>query len=157
METAAEITIKRLTPKSSAPRDAERRKKHGRTRITNGNQLLPSVSGASLWARLMRDTYLALIDQHLSGMASETQQLICRRIAVLEAELIHLEDRFAVIRAEGGEPDMAHLDLYGRLADRQRRLADPLGWSRTPHDVTPSLSDLLREEHSARQEVDHGG
>ena len=63
-----------------------------------------------------------------------------------------------MIRAAGGEPDPATVDLYGRLADRQRRLADPLGWQRTPRDVTPSLSDLLREDHARHMhEVDHDG
>jgi hypothetical protein len=105
----------------------------------------------------MRDTYAGLL-VHCGGadVVSETQRLIARRISTLEAELVFLEDKFAAIRAAGGEPDMAQLDLYGRLADRQRRLADPLGWSRTPHDVTPTLNDLLREDH-ARHEVDHGG
>ena len=98
METQAEITTERLAPKSVGPRDAERRKRHGRTRISNGNQLLPHIDGRSIWARLLRDTYRALLT-HCGGadMVSETQRLVARRIGVLEAELIHMEDSFAQI------------------------------------------------------------
>jgi hypothetical protein len=56
-------------------------------------------------------------------------------VSVLESELTFLEEKFAQVRAAGGEPDAAALDLYGRLADRQRRLSEPLGWERTPRDI----------------------
>jgi hypothetical protein len=135
-----------------------RRKRYGRSRVGgNRSKLLPTTDGRSVWARIARDCYSALVNVHLAGEASETQQLVARRISTLEAELIFMEDKFAAIRAEGGDPDAMMLDLYGRLADRQRRLSDPLGWQRTPRDLTPSLSDLLREDHPARHEVDHGG
>jgi len=92
----------------------------------------------------MRDTYEALLE-HCGGtdLTSDTQRLACRRVATLEAELIFLEDEFAQKRAEGDEPSSKRLDLYGRLADRQRRLSDPLGWKRTARDVTPRLSDII--------------
>jgi hypothetical protein len=159
MEVQAEITTDGLVAKSAGPRDAERRRRHGRTRISNGNQLLPHIDGRSIWARLLRDTYRALL-VHCGGegMVSEPQRLVARRIGVLEAELVHMEDSFAQVRAAGGEPAPAAVDLYGRLADRQRRLADPLGWQRTPRDVTPTLSELLREDHALHMhKVDHGG
>jgi hypothetical protein len=92
----------------------------------------------------MRDT-LESLQVHCNGRLSETQRLIARRVSTLEAELVFLEDKFAQARAEGGEPSNIDLDLYGRLADRQRRLAEPLGWERQPKDVSPRLSDLLRE------------
>jgi hypothetical protein len=68
---------------------------------------------------------------------------------VLEAELVYLEDKFAQVRADGGEPAAAELDLYGRLADRQRRLADPLGWQRTARDVTPTLAQYIAQKAAA--------
>jgi hypothetical protein len=68
---------------------------------------------------------------------------MARRISTLEAELVFLEDKFAAIRAAEGEPDASTLDLYGRLADRQRRLADPLGWHRTARPIGPSLSTII--------------
>ena len=112
-------------------------KAHGRSRITNGKTLLPTASGCSVWARLMKDTLRSLV-VHCGGadMVSETQKLAARRVSVLEAELIYLEDKFASARQQGEEPDPMTLDLYGRLADRQRRLADPLGWHRAQREVS---------------------
>jgi hypothetical protein len=134
---------------SSANRRAlDRQSSRQRSRIANG-QLLPSTDGRSLWARLMKETLFAL-RQHCGGDLSETQKLMARRVSTLEAELIYLEDKFAKARAENREPDINELDLYGRLADRQRRLAEAaLGWHRTARDVTPSLADILREDGHA--------
>lgn len=70
---------------------------------------------------------------------------MARRVGTLEAELVFIEDKFAAIRAAGGEPDIATLDLYGRLADRQRRLSDPLGWRRMQRDVSPTLAEIATE------------
>ena len=68
----------------------------------------------------------------------------------MEAELVFIEDSFAAIRAAGGEPDANKVDLFGRLADKQRRLADPLGWQRTPRDVTPTLGEIASEIEAAK-------
>jgi hypothetical protein len=131
----------------------EARRKSGRSRIANGSgSLLPTTDGRSLWARIRRDTYRAIVDVHLAGTASETQSLMARRIATLEAELVFIEDKFASIRAAGGEPDFNALDIFGRLADRQRRLADPLGWRRVPRDVTPTLDDIAADIEFQKQQ-----
>ena len=61
---------------------------------------------------------------------------ILHRVSALEAELVHLETSFAEARAAGREPDVAKLALYGALTDRQRRLAEPLGWQRGQRDVS---------------------
>ena len=150
MNAAAEIV-----PKLSAPnRGTIREKSRKRSRIHNGTQFLPTIDGRSIWARLMRETFECLLI-HCGGadVVSETQRLIARRVGTLEAELVFIEDKLASIRAAGGEPDPATVDLYGRLADRQRRLADPLGWSRAQRDVSPSLADIAleieAEKHSA--------
>jgi hypothetical protein len=112
-----------------------------KSRIANGSAVLPSTDGRSLWARLMKET-LQNLQAHCGGEFSETQRLAARRVSTLEAELVYLEDKFAKVRAAGGEPDIAQLDLYGRLSDRQRRLAEAaLGWQRTARDVTPPTLD----------------
>jgi hypothetical protein len=80
------------------------------------------------------------------GEVSETRRLAARRVSVLESELVFLENKFAQLRAAGGEPDMQELDLYGRLADRQRRLSEPLGWNRTARDIT---ANTLFDQHIA--------
>jgi hypothetical protein len=160
MESRAEVASGQVVDTQPARlHTPEARRKSGRSRVVNGGgSMLPSTDGRSLWARIRKDTYRAIV-AHCGGdkQISETQSLMARRVATLEAELLYYEDLFARTRAAGGEPDTITVDLYGRLADRQRRLADPLKWSRTPLDVTPTLSDLLREDHPARHEVDHGG
>jgi hypothetical protein len=109
-----------------------------RSRVTAGLTLLPSIDGRSTWARIMRDTYHAML-AHAGGAdyVSETKRLMARRVAACEAELIHLEDKFALTRAGGGEPNPSDLDIYGRLAGQQRRCLEALGWERTAPDVTP--------------------
>ena len=55
------------------------------------------------------------------------------------------------------------LALYGTLADRQRRLAEPLGWQRTQRDVgTINLAEYVNspdepEEAADEAEPDGGG
>jgi len=95
----------------------------------------------------MRDTYTAILS-HCGGadFISETKRMSARRIAALEAELVHLEDKFARARADGKEPDVTDLDLYGRLANGQRRHLEAVGWDRTQRDVTPTLSKYLESK-----------
>ncbi len=102
----------------------------------------------------MRDVFDAMV-VHLGGsdVVTEPERMTARRAAVLECELIHIEDALARIRAEGGEPDAGQLDLYSRLSNSQRRHLEVLGWAKRPRDITPSLSQYLAnrsaEEESA--------
>lgn len=129
------------------PRDgadiAEPKPTH-RSRLTNGSTFLPTVDGRSLWARLMRDTFAAMVS-HAGGIdhMPDTKRMTARRIAALEAELIHMEDKFARTRAEGGEPSADDLDLYGRLANGQRRHLEAIGWDRAQIDATPTLAQYI--------------
>ena len=115
-----------------------------RSRITSGSKLLPNVHEQSVWARIMRDTLDAVLT-HCGGPdeISELKRLQARRIAALEAELIHIEDRIASAHAAGEAPAASDLDLYGRLANGQRRHCEALGWERTAHNVTPDLSTYI--------------
>jgi hypothetical protein len=155
METRVEVASDQVEGTQPARlHTPEARRKSGRSRIANGGgSMLPTTDGRSLWARIRRDTYRAIV-QMCGGAVSETQALMARRVGTLEAELVFIEDKFAAIRAAGGEPDVATLDLYGRLADRQRRLAtDSLGWRRTPRDVTPTLSEYLAMKEQDRADA----
>lgn len=120
------------------------RKPAFRSRIGNGSAILPTTDGRSIWARIMRDTLEALI-QHCGGLdtVSDVERMACRRCATLEAELIFLEDKFAQLRADGKAPTLEDLDCYGMLADRQRRLSEPLGLRRRAKDITPRLQDII--------------
>jgi hypothetical protein len=125
-----------------------------RNRVFNGSDLLPTADARSVWARLMKESYRGLI-VHCGGddTISETERMSARRSAMLEAELVFLEDKFATLRAANGEPTPADLDLYGRLADRQRRINETLGWQRTPRSVGPSLGELLAADAREQQQA----
>jgi hypothetical protein len=101
----------------------------------------------------MRDTYRAVI-QHCGGddAVSELERMAARRIGALEAELVHMEDGFAALRATGDEPDAVSLDLYSRLSNTHRRHCESVGWQRRPRDVTPTPH--LRHYLHARAEAD---
>jgi hypothetical protein len=119
-------------------------KRPARSRLTDGRTLLPGVPSQSTWARLFRDMNEIMLE-HVGGadQASEPQQLAVRRVALLETELRFQERKIAQIRAAGGEPDDALLDLYSRISNTQRRHLDALGWTRVPKDVTPDLRTYL--------------
>ena len=127
----------------------ERTKPQARSRLSNG-RLLANVDGRSTWARLMRDTLADLV-AHCGGadVVSETRRLAARRVAVIEAELCFLEDKFAQVRAAGGEPDAAAIDLYARVANQQRRLSEALGWERHQRVVSSSLGVMLEQAANA--------
>src|SRR5690348_9214168 len=75
-----------------------------RSRVTNGTDLLPSVDGRSTPARVMRDTYQAMVSHCGGEHITEARRLLARRVACLEAELVNIECRFALIRVEGNTP-----------------------------------------------------
>jgi len=126
--------------KNAAKRRPAYSSKFHRSPVAAGLRLLPGMSAHDLgtWGRIMRDVLDRLI-QHVGGddLITETQRHACRRVACLEAELIFLEKKIATKRSEGEEPTQTDLELYGRLASHQRRLADALGWKRVMKDVTP--------------------
>ena len=84
-----------------------------------------------------------VIAAHLSDVPdpSAAELSLIRRAATLTVELERLEATFAL----AGEADPATLDLYGRTAGNLRRLLEAVGLQRRSRDVTPSLSDILRE------------
>jgi hypothetical protein len=115
-----------------------------RSRVTRGTKLLPTVRGDSHWGRIMKDVHDAALE-HVGGAsyASELQRLQCRRIAALEAELVHLENKIGEVRSAGQEPSDKTLDLYCRLGSAQRRHCEALGWARTARNVTPDLRNYI--------------
>lgn len=158
MQTGDNRQPKHARPNAAAHRPDLARKqlpqkgdtKFSRTRLTNGRDLLPTVDGRSIWARIMRDTITSM-HNHLGGEenVSEPQRMLSRRVAALEAELIHLEDGFARARSAGGAPDIADLDLYSRMASAQRRHLEAIGLQRVPRDITPTLDEYLRDKEAA--------
>jgi hypothetical protein len=120
----------------------------GRSKVTNGSVLIAGVDQRNRWVRRARD----IIAAHLSDLGgadntSAAERSIVRRAAVLTTELEVLERRFAL----AGEACSTDLDTYQRCANSLRRLLEAVGLHRRPRDVTPSLSEILREGY-ARQE-----
>jgi hypothetical protein len=114
----------------------------GRSRMSNGSAVLPGVDGRSTWVRRLRD----LIGLHLSDLGgddavSEAERSIVRRVATLTVELERMEAVFAV----AGEASPEQIDLYQRTANSLRRLLEAVGLQRRARDISPTLSDLLRD------------
>jgi hypothetical protein len=120
-------------------------KLHGRSKITNGTRLLPSIDGRSVWARRLRDL-IALHENDYGGSnaISEAERSLIRRASALTVELELLETKFA---ANGGA-QIEELDRYQRAANSLRRLLETLGLQRRAKDVTPSLDQYLRQRNA---------
>jgi hypothetical protein len=140
--SADSIALARAKP-VRGDRLPERKKAHARARVSNGNSLLGrAVDGRTLWARRLRD----LIEEHISDLGGDTnvsasERSLVRRASTLEVELERMEVAFA--RAGAALPDT--LDLYQRTVGNLRRVLESLGLQRRPRDVTPSVTDYLRE------------
>jgi hypothetical protein len=116
------------------------RKPSGRSRITNGNVLIPGIDQRSPWVRRARD----LIDLHLSDLGgadnvSEAERSIVRRAAVLTTELELMERTFAL--SEGAK--LEELQVYQTCANTLSRLLKSVGLQRRSRDVTPDLHDYI--------------
>jgi hypothetical protein len=115
-----------------ADRGPERRKLHGKSRITNGKTLLPNVDGRSPWVRRCKD----VIASHISDLGgvdntSAAERSLVRRAAVMTTELEMLEAKFAT--AGSAKPD--DLDLYVRASGNLRRLLEAVGLQRRAREV----------------------
>src|SRR5262245_43348257 len=98
-------------------------KAEGRSRITNGTDLLPGIDGRSNWARRFRDV-IGLHTSDLGGIdeCSQAEQSIIRRAAALTVELENLEVKFALANQAGEGVKPVTLELYARIASHLRRL-----------------------------------
>jgi hypothetical protein len=122
---------------SAGRSDVAARSPRVRSRVTNGNALLPNVDGRSTWARRARDVLQAHIaDLGGDSNVSEAERSVVKRAAILTAELERLESAFAVT---DGAPSIADLDAYQRASNSLRRLLESVGLRRRARDVTPKL------------------
>ena len=124
-----------MTLNSSTDRaEVDRYPSKQRSRVTNGNALLPGIDGRSAWVRRAKD----LIAEHVADLGgldntSAAERSLIRRASVLTVELERLEATFAA--ALEADPD--RLDLYARTAGNLRRLLEAVGLQRRPRDVSP--------------------
>jgi hypothetical protein len=129
------------------PRDrgpVARRPRGIRSRITNGSAVLPGVDGRSLIARRYKDICAAILtDQGGDDMCSESRRQLIRRFAAAAVLAEQMEARLA----NGEEIDISE---HALLTSTMVRVAQRIGVDRIPRDVSsPSLADILREEHSS--------
>jgi hypothetical protein len=144
------------TPEIDAGKPAGRvcpdRKAHGRSRVSNGNALLPGIAdGRSIWVRRCKD----LISEHSSDIPdpSAAERSLIRRASVLEVELEQLETKFAT----NGSASPSDLDLYARTAGGLRRLLETLhsavGLKRRAREIGDDPG-LVTAYEDAMQEAD---
>jgi hypothetical protein len=131
-----EIAGEAVATKNAGPRSEERRKKHGRSRIGNGRDILPDVDGRSVIARRYRDiTRAILVDQGGVEQCSESRQQLIRRFAAAAVLAEQLEAKLA----NGATIDVGQ---HALLCSTLTRLAQRIGINRVAKAV-PSLDEYL--------------
>lgn len=116
---------------------ARDRQSYARSRVTNGNDLLPGVDGRSIVARRYRDIYAALTsDQGGAQHLSEARTQLCRRFAAAAVIAEQMEARLA----RGEEID---LNDHALLSSTLVRLAQRIGVDRRARSIVPDLADYL--------------
>jgi hypothetical protein len=136
------VVMEALENSSTDRTAAERRKSRQRSKVANGTSLWAGIDGRSLWARRAGE----LLAAHISDLGgidniSEGERALAKRCAVLITEL---ERREAVFAQAGAATDEA-LAIYQTTVNTLRRTLEALGLQRRARDITPSLSDILRE------------
>lgn len=128
----------RVTKLTAISAEQAASKPQGRSRVTNGADLLPGIDGRSAVARRYRDILAALAsDQGGADRMSEARAQLCRRFAALAVQAEALESRLA-----NGEP--VELAEHALIASTLVRLAARIGLDRRARSVT-SLGEILRE------------
>ena len=113
-------------------------KAYGRSRLSNGNDLLPDVDGRSPIARRYRDISSAMLtDQGGADQCSEARQQLVRRFAAAAVLAEQMEAKLA----NGEQIDIGE---HALLVSSMVRVARQIGVNRIAKDITPSLSEYLR-------------
>jgi hypothetical protein len=102
VENTSDVASGKLRPaRKTRPQRGD--KQYGRSRITNGNALLPGTDGRSTWVRRAKDIIgEALADLGGIDNTSAAERSIVRRAATLTVELERLEQKFALeVHREG--------------------------------------------------------
>jgi hypothetical protein len=124
-------------PKKSP--DYAARKKEAKSRVSNGQEILPNVDGRTLIARRYRDIAAAMVsDSGGEDHCSETRIQLIRRFSA------------AAVLAEAMEAELANgkqidLNEHALLSSTLVRIASRLGINRLPKNVVPHLHDYIAE------------
>lgn len=130
-------------------RSVEQRRKHARSRVSNGRNVLPDVDGRTAIARRYKDISKAILtDQGGADRCSESRKQLIRRFAAAVVLAEQMESRLA----NGEQID---IQRHATLSSTLVRLAQRIGIDRVPRDVSPSLADYL-EAGAAGEAVEAG-
>jgi hypothetical protein len=143
--------------KSKRPNKYEHHKAYGkrpmafRSKLTNGNELLPGIDGRSAWARRFRD----LIQLHTADRGgveniTEAERALIRRASTIIVECERLETRFAI--NEGAK--RYELETYQRASNSLRRLLETLGIKREARTINPNDNNEHYERILAHLEAE---
>jgi hypothetical protein len=111
-----------------------------RSRITNGQELLPNVDGRSTVARRYRDIASAImVDQGGPDRCSESRQQLIRRFAAAAV----LAEQLEASLARGEKVDITE---HALLVSTLVRVAQRIGIDRIPKMVVPTLNEYLIDE-----------
>jgi hypothetical protein len=133
MESSVEIAPN----KTAVSKAADRRKRHARSRVSNGRDVLPNTDGRSFVVRRYRDIANAIfVDQGGEGRCSESRKQLIRRFAAAAVIAEQMESRLA----NGGEINISE---HAQLASTLVRIAQRIGINRRAKDITPALPDYL--------------
>jgi hypothetical protein len=125
--------------------ERQRRKSHGRSRVSNGPSFLPDVDGRSLIARRYRDIAQAILtDQGGADQVSEARLQLVRRFSAAAVLAEQLEARLA----NGEDIDIAE---HALLCSTLVRVANKIGINRIPKDLGPTLGDLIRQDQEQQR------
>ena len=118
-----------------------------RSRVTNGSELLPGVSGNAPLYRRYKDILAALVsDLGGAGQLSEACLQLCRRLAghsclaeAMEAKVVNGET--------------IDLQEYALMTSNSVRVASRIGIERIARDISPPTLDQIAEEIEAEREA----
>ena len=114
------------------------RLRHGRSRITNGGDILPYVDGRSTIARRYRDIASQLaVDQGGADRLSEARLQLIRRFAACAC----IAEQLEAALARGEQIDISE---HAQLCSSLVRIASRIGIDRISREVAPSLNEYLR-------------
>jgi hypothetical protein len=112
-------------------------KAHGRTKLTNGKELLPDVDGRSILYRRFKDiARLVAADQGGLDALSEARVQLVRRFAATCVMAEQIESNLC----NGLEVD---INQHTALSSTLVRLGARIGIDRRAKNVTPNLTDYL--------------
>lgn len=120
--------------------------RYGRSAVSNGVDVLPGIiDKRSTIYRRFKDISSAIVAD-LGGVehCSESRLQLIRRFSAASVIAEQMESDLA----NGKEINVAE---HSTLSSTLVRLASRIGLNRVPKDITPTLGDLLRQDHARSQ------